>query len=254
MSSELYKKELWINPNHTYLFNVKIVEYDMREAGYSLIKEYKLLPSEQILKLGYKTKNDRTIDIGKIQRDNKEFAKSLSEAFVKARKLFFEENEIEDDDIISIKKDAIFCKKICSYTVFGKYIEFRAKNEYTSYLHLDSTLEFYHHLNYHSVKGIGKENEQKHEGYMTEILDTFCVKMETEPTRSVLNYIRRFIDLYKKRAIEPGYYRTFNNRSEFVMTDDKEVFYDQISVDDLDYLDISYNYFNILMKLIKIPL
>lgn len=251
---DLYKKELWINPNHSYLFNVTIIEYDMREAGYSLIKEYKLLPPEELINLSNLCKTDRTIRIGKLQRKDNSFAKELAACFVKARKLFFESNELEEDDIISIKKDAIFCKKLCSYTVFGRYIEFRQKNEYTSYIHLDKNLEFYYSAHRHSIKGIGKENEPKHEMYMTDILDRFCYKMETESSRSVLDYMKRFIDLYKKRMLEVGYYRTFDPRSEFIIVDDPDVVYDQVAESEVDDLDISYNYFNVLMKLIKIPL
>ena len=44
-------RDLYINPNIFYLFNKEIIEYDMKEAGFSLIQEYKLLDEKEIEKL-----------------------------------------------------------------------------------------------------------------------------------------------------------------------------------------------------------
>lgn len=36
---ELWEKELYVNDNIPYIFNTFIYEYDMKEAGFSIIKE-----------------------------------------------------------------------------------------------------------------------------------------------------------------------------------------------------------------------
>ena len=250
----LSKKELWINPDYSYLFNRTIIEYDMKEAGYSLIKEYELLPEKTIKKLATLSKQNRTIQIGKIQRSNQELAKKLSDAFARARNIFYTMNRLEKEDILSVKKDAIFTIKSCQITQIGEYVVFRPKNEYTSYLHLDSRLEFYYHPNKHDIKGIGKDNVAKHEGYMSSILDSFCRRMETEGSSATIDYIIRMIQRYKMRELDIGYYRTFNQKSEFIMIDEPDIIYDQLTNDYINDIDITYNYFNILLKLVKIPL
>ena len=41
--AELWKNDTFINPNIVYTFNKEIIEYDLKEAGFSLTKEYNLL-------------------------------------------------------------------------------------------------------------------------------------------------------------------------------------------------------------------
>ena len=252
--NDLSKKDNWINPSISYTFNRNITEYDMREAGFSLVREYSLLPKKTIKDLESLNKEDRHVKIGKMQRDVEGFSKALQEAFAETRRLFFELNHIKEEDIISIKKDAIFLTKRCKFQTIGDYVIFRPKNTYTSYIHLDKMLEIYYGPGHTDVKGLGKKNTEKHTDYMTSMISTFCLKMEEERPRNVLRYLRRFCDHYKKRELELGYYRTFNSRSEFIMIDDPEVFYDQITIEDLENIDISYNFFNVIIKLMKIPI
>ena len=51
MSSKLWKNDSFINQNIPYLFNQEIIEYDMKEAGFSLTKEFQLLDKKIIEKL-----------------------------------------------------------------------------------------------------------------------------------------------------------------------------------------------------------
>ena len=251
---DIYKKDNWINPNILYTFNRTIIEYDMREAGYSLVKEYNLLPKKEMNSLRVMNKDARHVKIGKLQRDLEGFSKDLMNAFADARKGFFEMNHLEESDIISIKKDAIFVTKKCIHEIIGNHVNFRPKNTYTSYIHLDKMLEIYYHPDKTDIKGIGKDNIYKHQDYMVSFINTFCDKMEQENPRNVLTFLRRFADYYKNRDLDVGYYRTFNNRSEFVMAGEEEVMYDQVDATDIWNLDISYNFFNVIVKLFKIPI
>ena len=80
----------------------------MRNAGFNLSREFKLLPKDKLDELGKMKKDYRTIEIGKIQRKNPKFKEQLAQAFIEARRIFFEENSLTEEDVISIKKDAIF--------------------------------------------------------------------------------------------------------------------------------------------------
>jgi hypothetical protein len=105
----LYERSNWINPAYEYLFGKKIVEYDIQSAGFSLIKEYGLLDEKTIHDLDkVESKKELVVKVGLIQKNNKEFAKKLSDAFKDARKRFFEANTLNEKNILSIKKDAFF--------------------------------------------------------------------------------------------------------------------------------------------------
>ena len=140
--SMLYNRDTYLNKCEDMIINRMIVEYDLKSANTSLCREYKLLPIESINKIDEMKKSDRVKTIGKLMRKDKEFKKGLKDAFVDIRRRFFEENGIKDDDILSIKKDAIFCLKTVPREEFG-YCRFVPKNKYTSYLNLNR-LEFYY--------------------------------------------------------------------------------------------------------------
>ena len=44
-------KTTWFNPDIEYLFNNEIIEYDMKDAGFNIIKQFKLLPDIKIKEL-----------------------------------------------------------------------------------------------------------------------------------------------------------------------------------------------------------
>jgi hypothetical protein len=252
-SNEIYLRDSFINPNVAYLFNTEIVEYDMKEAGFSLVQEYELLPKTVIEDLKKIPKEQRKIEIGNLQRQSDKLKSDLKTAFALARERFFDLNVLDKEDIISIKKDAIFTTKKCNIQEIGDYIVFRPKNTYTSYIHMYTHLEFYYNPTTLDIKGIGDEKLVYHEDYMIKFLKNFFHKMETEDPIKVIEYTKRFIDKYKKMELEVGYYRNFDVKSEFHLKDKSAVFMDYWE-DSKEDLDITYNYFNILMKLIKIPL
>lgn len=251
--ANIWEKDTFLNDNILYTFNKDIIEYDMKEAGFSLIQEFNLLPKDTITELKELGKEKRKIKIGKIQIKNDELKNNLKLAFKEARRIFFELNKLDDSEVISIKKDAIFVTRYCKHTTIGKYIEFRPKNYYTSYIRLGKRLELYYNPETMGIKGIGEENVEYHKKYMIKFLRLYFKKMETEDSKIVLDFTRAFIDKYKSRDLELGYYRNFNEKSDFTIIGDDNK-YMQYWEDEKDQVDISYNYFNILLKLIKIPL
>lgn len=98
----LYKSDTFINDNIFYLFNKTIYEYDIKNAGYNLSRAYHLLPESKLEELGRLKKERRTIEIGKIQRSDKEYKERLMKAFEEARRMFFEVNNIKTFEIHSI--------------------------------------------------------------------------------------------------------------------------------------------------------
>jgi len=250
--SELWEKDNFINLNIPYIFNREIIEYDLKEAGFSICREFKLLDNEKIDTLNKLDKEARHRRIGIYQRDDKEFKENLKEGFSRARELFIKENNITQNDIISIKKDALFICKKCEYQKIGKYLNFRPKNTYSSYIRLTKNLELYYSKESLDIKGIGDDKLSYHENYIISFLKTYFNKMESEDRQSVLKYVRRYIDKYKNKELGAGYYRTFDNRSIFEFIEDTNDYVITESIK--DNIDIRYNLFNIFIKLIKIPL
>ena len=254
-TNAIYKRDTFINTGIPYLFNSEIIEYDMKSAGFSIIKEFNLLSKNKIERLNSMEKERRNKQIGLYQRDDEIFKEALKTGFIEARRLFFEANSLEINDILSIKKDAIFTTKVCKEQKFGEIL-FRPKNYYTSYIYLKTErrpVELYYGNNNIDVKGISSSKLKDHEEFMLKFLKTYFNKMESSTKESVLSWLIRFVTKYKMKGVENGYYRSFDDRSVIDVLDvdlDETgfIFENETS----ENIDISYNYFNVLLKLIKI--
>ena len=71
---EFFQHDNYINPNIRFIRNEYIVEYDMKEAGFSIIKEFNLLPISHIQRLQFMDNKTRHIEIGKMERQDKEIS------------------------------------------------------------------------------------------------------------------------------------------------------------------------------------
>ena len=132
--SEIYKRHFYINKDIDQKVNEEIIEYDMKSAGLSIIKSGKLLDERMISLLEILPKDQRSIKIGNLQKRDKELTRKLNEGFEYYRKVFLESNDVKDDDIISIKKDAIFTTKRCKNMEFD-YVKLVEGFEHRVFLH-----------------------------------------------------------------------------------------------------------------------
>ena len=77
--------------------------------------------------------------------------------------------------------------------------------------------------------------------------------MENEDPIHVIDYMRRLIDQYKRKELDIGYYRRFDAMSEYDfinIPEDGFIFNPELHK---EYVNISYNLMEVLLKLIKIP-
>lgn len=207
-------KTTWLNPNIEYLFGNEIFEYDIRDAGFSLIKQYKLLPDSKIKELSMMNKGvERHIEIGKIQRDNKEFSSKLLDKFAEIRSIFISANNLSSNDILSVKKDAIYTIGQCNRLKFGS-IEFCPKNYYSSYIRFGeiSNLEIYYSDINIDIKGMGNHAINRHRLYMLEFLRSTINMIENNDSK-IKRTIIRFINDYKTQNLDEEFYIEFNNAS-----------------------------------------
>lgn len=250
----LYERHNYINKNVNYLISTEIIEYDMVSAGLNICKEYKLLPENEIEELFQLPKNIRVIRLGLLQKENKSLVRDMNEGFKKARQLFFEANKIEDDEVISIKKDAVFVTKRCRVREFGN-IRFEPKNTYTSYYRINGMEFYFNNKNGIDVKGIQNDLLELHKDYMLSFLHRFFYMNETSKPKFIIKYLNEFTYNYKTKQLPIGFYRELNRESTF-RTGEKingqAVGLMNVSRKDFNIVDISYNYFKYLVPLISI--
>ena len=245
-------KSLWTDPADFIISD--IYEYDMKRGGLSVIKEYSLLPQEEIEKLEKEEKKTSTINIGKLHHKFKGLAGQMNEGFMKARLLFGELNELKDSDIVSIKKDAIFTRKYCGVNQITDNILFREKNAYDAFIRIGK-IEFYWSPEKMDVKGISDERLIYHKDIL-EFISRIIQYMVRYDNKSALKLIVKYMNDYKKRTLPINFYREFNADSKFIfMLNESTVLQlDNIGEEHIRELKIEYNYLNILVPLMNLLL
>lgn len=251
--SDLYKKSTYINHTIQYLFNYGIFEYDLKDAGFNIIRELELLSKSKIKDLESMSKEERKVAIGKLQLKDTVLKENLKLGFEEARRRFFAYYAIRDDEVISIKKDAIFLtRELGPNNNVGEYLNFREKHAYSSYIRFSKRVEVYYNPITIDIKGINHDNLKAHENYMVDFIKSTIAVIETKSKEEVLSKLSRFADKYKSFQLPVGYYREFNERSMYF--DGENYFSEDYEIMKSDHINIEYNYFNIIIPFIKILL
>lgn len=246
----------YVNSNFSYLVSADIKEYDIKSAGLNMLIAANAIDKETINYLKSLPKEKRTIVEGKMQKKNKELTKVINEGLIKYRSLFIKMNNIEDKDIISVKKDAfILVNKSISKTQFDNVV-FRKKSRYSSYYNIGN-LEFYYSKRYDllDIKGINTDSKifKKHEKYMIKFLKTLFSLNEVSHDKAC-EYLKEFAYKYINYKLDKGYYREFNTDSLYRLSFEglynKDLASDE--VDSKKDINIIYNYAKIIIPLVKL--
>lgn len=253
MENKLYLHDNYTDFDVESLFSTELIEYDMKAAGYNITKYFKLLPESTFIELDKLPKYQRNVRLGLIQEKDQEYKKALKQGFKDARQLFFEANNLEANDILSIKKDAIFTKRKCKYTEFDN-LKFVAKNTYSSYMNIEKLQLFYNGKDIH-VKGINDEKVKLHEqGILQYLKDVFNYN-ETMNHNFIIKFIKEFSMEYKSRELPVEFYREFNKRSYYKLNEtlnDLDLWISEASEMQLDQekelsINIEYNYEHVII-------
>lgn len=121
------------------IYNDNILEYDMLSAGISVAAEKDLISEDIYEDLIEADKTERTVLFGMALRDrmnaskdDKNIVKVINDGIREYVDIFIKENNISDEKVIEIAKDAIFLKSTKINKVrFGNYILFRCKGHYS---------------------------------------------------------------------------------------------------------------------------
>jgi hypothetical protein len=253
----IYERHNFLNKDISYLINTEILEYDIKSAGFNIVKRFDLLPESKVRYLEKLSKKERQVTIGLWIRNNKQLAVDINNSFIATRKEFFKANELTEDDILSIKKDAIFTLKRCHELEFDSII-FDEKNFYSSYFYLNKK-EFYFNsfANKLDVKGISETNLEKHRPYILDFLSKFFRLLEMSDTENATKRLKQFANYYREKTLHVGYYRELSADSTYVMKNDeiyknRSVLLDNVDNDFIDMLNINHNYICYVIPLLNI--
>jgi hypothetical protein len=256
---EIYKKDQYLNENVPFIISNMIREYDIHSAGLNILFWKKAITKREYERLSSLDKIERNIQIGLMMRSNSKLTDILKAGFEEVRCLFLQANKLTEDDILSIKKDALFIinKRPTQTTI--EQIEFINKNTYTSYYYLNK-LEFYYYIRDDriDVKGISDITLQQHKDYFISFLKTIFRLAERSEARIIRKKIREFSEDYKKLKLDVEYYRELNYDSLFKIYN-FQINGELLAMDSIDksmlndgFVDISYNYMSYIVPLINI--
>ena len=255
------KSTLYLNKNLSYIKNVSIVEYDIKSAGFSVIKEKKLLPEKVIKKLEGMNKEDRNILIGKYQKNIPTLSKEIVDTLSEVRQAFVQYNDIKPEEILSIKKDAIFLiNKKPTYLKFGENFLFRPKDSFTSYIYLNDLEVFYSSIdkklvvkNFKSMRNAVIEYGESAEDFDPNkeplFLDIkrFLALSEKSNKDVLFDALKNYRSLYLNRELPKETYRDVESSWYFY----KGKQFKYCTDDMLSEIDISSNYINYLRPLFE---
>lgn len=261
----ILSRSTWTDSSIDLLIH-EIVEYDMSDGGFSMIQEHKLLPPDLIRKLAAMPKGlVRNTAVGKLKYDktHKGISKALEDGFRYYRLRFGVENELSPEDILSVKRDAIFTKRYCFQLQFGDFVQFKEKNVYQAYLYLElqesgytkKKIEFYwaedHKLD---VKGIKNDTLEKyHRNYTLDVIWKFMRYLVQFDDKGALRYIVSMMEKYKNLELEPGYYREFTDASTYPYSlNGRLLQVQEVGPSELEHCLRHYNYMQIYVQLLNL--
>jgi hypothetical protein len=240
----------YLNKDILYLKNTVITEYDIKSAGFTVIKFRKLLPQEEILELEGVSKEERNIRIGKKILQYPKIGEEIINTLAEVRKKFIILNSILDYEILSIKKDAVFLiKKKPIVLLIDNMFEFREKKSYTSYCYINQK-EFYYSAKDDSmdIKGIAEESKELQKEYLLKDIKKTISMSEKIPSDQLFSILKQYRSKYLNRKLNKEVYRDVSD-GKFLMNG---YFLDSISEEELKDVDITQNYINYLIPLFKL--
>lgn len=226
-----------------FLINSYIREYDISKANINILYKYNVLTKEQYQFYLNSDRMTRQCGIGMMQRDNREVADVLKKGLSEARKEFYTSNTIKEEDVLSVKNDAVFLiNKIPNHVVFDNII-FNLSATYTSFFKING-LELYYlydtvnDIEILDVKGIGNEALGLHENHFLEFLKVVFMTLQVSGVDDAIEIVSCFYNQYVNREVDVQYYRTFNSESCYIIDIDSYCY--KYRTDNADNKDIEY--------------
>ena len=180
------------------LYNKTIYEYDIKQCDANVMLDYNLIDRERYNELVSMIKERRVITVG-IMRKDSDLDRKYHEAIKDSVDAFIKTNELSEEDVYEIAKDAIWTHRKCLNRFYKDNIEFVCKNEATS-MYVFKNVRFYYN-NYDGsffTRGIGKRQPSilKFVKYMMSLIES------TEKRRYEIAHAFKTVYLQKKAPKE----------------------------------------------------
>lgn len=235
----------------------RIVEYDLKSANISVLKNRDIITNEDYEKLKNLPKDIREKEIGLREKADPSIYTEIQLGIREAKLLLSEQNNLDEEQIVRIANDALYINSPLDlkFTKFGEYIEFKHKSEYDIYCNLNGIIIFckFSDDNIHiDVKGLG-DNSNLHQDYMVYTIMYTIALLERSSVVDAIQYLNEICEQYIHRQLPIGYYREFNSQSLYRIiynivggTFEKpyitNVAMNCLSDVDISVVDINYNY------------
>lgn len=210
MSSTLYEKHNYLNKNIRYLKNTSIIEYDIHAAGTCILYELGLIKKELFEYLMSLDKFTRNRLVGDLLAQHPKWNKLQMKGFSDVMKRFMDVNNIEDKDILSIKKDSIVLigSKIIRTLYIDNLYQFNITGKYNNYMYLKEK-ELYINsktLDY-DTKNFNKDVlEVQSDYFINFILSTIVLNSERDNRNEVFSSLKYFRSKFLNKELEDEYY------------------------------------------------
>ena len=254
-NSLLYENMNYLS-TYPFIINNYIREYDLSAAninalytnGYFDKSAYDLFKSYD--------KKKREVEIGLLIKRDSRVYEIISSGIINAKKLLFESNNIQDNEVLTIKNDAVFIiSKELVTTVFGNY-EFKCKNLYNTYLRiLDLEIYYRDSLNsddiFFDIKGISDDKLYLHTA-MVSLISEVCYRVQRYDKSDNIRFIMNIYENFLHRRLPIEYYRNLDSFSKYTIINNIGIYsLDNISNDMISIINIDRN-LSILRELIWI--
>jgi hypothetical protein len=236
------------------IIDYPIREYDIRKANISVLFDAGVISKDQYEYLYNADRMVRQVFVGKLEGENPNVARTLSNGILQAKKKFFELNGIESNEVLEIDNDAVFIigNRPIKYQSVSDHVYFKESSLNNSFYRVGG-IEFFYYYNIMegverlNPKGLGDSAACLHERYMLDFLKELFCRAHTEGVQSALNLLTRFHDAYINLSLDIGYYRELNSQAMFrIKRYENYIPFMSTCVDtpiDKKYMDISYNEF-----------
>jgi hypothetical protein len=229
-----------------------ITEYDLEAAGLSVLRERGLVSPTEGERLAALPKERRLVEVGLLCRDDEKVLTQLEAGTREAVVAFCRENELTEEDLVSIKRDAVYTMRPARRLRIGEHLNFREKGRFSSYFNL-SGVEMYYSgwTRTMTVKGLGGEVEEAHRGHMIEFIRRIVDPAENLRDDHLLPLLAARRAEYVGMRAERGCYREMSANNGYRLLHSLpglDMYVDAWPGD--DQVDISFNYTKFLVPLI----
>lgn len=210
------EKLLWFNPNIQYMFHANIMEYDMKAMSISVSEQYGLLDDETICHLKLLPKDQRTKQVGLLQREDQHFSKSLISCELETRRKFLESNGLDESNVLSLHSDACIFNSRKDIINIIDGVEFKHVSTWSSYMNYKG-IEMFYNDGVITYKGIPKDMLNLHTlGIHKYLLNVFGKIENYDP--DILEFLAKFQCKYLQDKLPDYYYIPFGRSGNTKMS------------------------------------